>query len=623
MSKRRFEDFRVKVDFLLDIGRKDKSPIEGYRDQIVPIPKDFPQFTLLKELCAALTLRLGREISPSKMSNYRSPSNFPPEGVVHATARLYGFGGPADIDEAYAWWDQHWPSWWTSKPFEDVPEGHKRRDSAALFAEAYLAALKEGRLSFPAKPAPPKAAPSIEEAEAAVPLSPEMRRELELKTAIEALRGSRSIAEARRRKDSAFQLFDRFERTLGLMENVLASDVTDRVERLFRLYAPLEDDIGKIEAEGLAGCFDTLHGVKAGLDAINPMKPSSATRPGIQNDLMRGEELPHWQARQELLGELDAVERRLHEAMPILSREEKQRLSFDLEELRIILDRDPLPPEELSSVRDRLDAFNAKLDLLLRLRIATQLFMGVYAELLPPGAVFQDDERAPEMVVIRPGAFTMGSPPDEEGRDDDEGPQHKVGISRRFALGRYPVTVEEYYRFTDGSARAPAQDVKGNRGRYPVINVSWEDAEAYVAWLSELTGKGYRLPSEAEWEYACRAGTTTLYSFGNEITPEQANYDYSNDGTTEVGRYPENPWGLHDMHGNVWEWCEDYWNDNYEGAPVDGSAWLEGGDENKRVLRGGSWVYDPRNLRSANRSRDNTGDRDDDNGFRVARTLTP
>jgi formylglycine-generating enzyme required for sulfatase activity len=155
-----------------------------------------------------------------------------------------------------------------------------------------------------------------------------------------------------------------------------------------------------------------------------------------------------------------------------------------------------------------------------------------------------------------------------------------------------------------------------------VIEVSWDDAKAYVNWLKRETGHPYGLLSEAEWEYACRAGTTTPYSWGDEITPENANYGRNVGKTTEVNTYPANPWGLHDMHGNVWEWVEDCWNDSYQGAPSDGSAWTSG-DCSRRVLRGGSWFDEPVLLRSAIRFRNLTGLRvNGSGGFRVARTLS-
>src|SRR5512132_2381056 len=179
------------------------------------------------------------------------------------------------------------------------------------------------------------------------------------------------------------------------------------------------------------------------------------------------------------------------------------------------------------------------------------------------------------------GEFLMGSPEDEEGRFNDEGPQHRVTIGRRFAIGPYPVTFDEYDHFCAVTLRAKPADEGWGRGRRPVINVSWKDAKAYVSWLSQHTGKPYRLPSEAEWEYAARAGTTTRYTFGDAVTPKYANYSESEFGkTTEV--WPSwrctaatpNAWGLHDMHGNVWEWVEDVYHDSYKGAPTDGTAWI-------------------------------------------------
>jgi formylglycine-generating enzyme required for sulfatase activity len=199
-----------------------------------------------------------------------------------------------------------------------------------------------------------------------------------------------------------------------------------------------------------------------------------------------------------------------------------------------------------------------------------------------------------------------------------------VTIAQRFAIGRYPVTFAEYDRFCEARQREKPKDESWGRGRRPVINVSWQDAQAYVAWLSQETGRVYRLPSEAQWEYACRAATTTRYSFGDAITPDNANYGDSKLGrTSEVGAYRANRWGLHDMHGNVWEWVEDDWHENYQGAPTDGSAWkdAEAGDR-LCVLRGGSWGGIPGVCRSAYRVGIDTVIRDSYFGFRVARTLS-
>jgi formylglycine-generating enzyme required for sulfatase activity len=210
-----------------------------------------------------------------------------------------------------------------------------------------------------------------------------------------------------------------------------------------------------------------------------------------------------------------------------------------------------------------------------------------------------------EMVKIPGGRFLMGSPETEAKRDDDEGPQHYVNVPE-FFMGKYPVTQAQW------------QAVMGNNPSYfkgknrPVEKVSWNEATKFCQKLSKKTGRDYRLPSEAEWEYACRAGTKTPFYFGETITPELVNYNgnytYSNgpEGkyrkeTTDVGNFPPNSFGLYDMHGNVSEWCQDVWHSNYDGAPVDGSAWVNGGNSSRRVRRGGSWFDYPRWCRSANR----------------------
>ena len=231
----------------------------------------------------------------------------------------------------------------------------------------------------------------------------------------------------------------------------------------------------------------------------------------------------------------------------------------------------------------------------------------------------------PEMVVIPAGSFWMGC---VSGIDCSNAykPVHEVKIDS-FALSKYEVTFEEYDRFTDATGRAQAADAGWGRGRRPVINVSWYDAVAYAAWLSDQTGKTYRLPSEAEWEYAARAGTMTQYSWGNDIGTNRANCagcgsQWDRTKTAPVGSFEANGWGLHDMQGNVWEWVRDCWNDNYEGAPADGSAWLSG-DCSRHVRRGGSWNNEPWFLRSANRGRYGYTPRDRfyTYGFRIVRSF--
>ena len=230
----------------------------------------------------------------------------------------------------------------------------------------------------------------------------------------------------------------------------------------------------------------------------------------------------------------------------------------------------------------------------------------------------------PEMVVIPAGSFRMGCLSNDRHCSDREMPVHPVTIARPFAVSVHEVTFEDYDRFTYPNK---VDDAFWGRGRRPVINVSWDDAKEYVTWLSSETGAEYRLLSEAEWEYAARAGSTTKYSWGNAIGTNRANClldlcgDRWEDTTAPVGSFAPNGFGLHDMHGNVYEWVEDCWNASYAGAPSDGTPWLRG-DCARRVLRGGSWDV-PRDLRAAYRLRFTTGDQYNYLGFRVARTLAP
>ena len=229
----------------------------------------------------------------------------------------------------------------------------------------------------------------------------------------------------------------------------------------------------------------------------------------------------------------------------------------------------------------------------------------------------------PEMVVIPAGSFKMGCVSGIDCKEDEK-PVHEVMIDS-FALSKYEVTFEEYDAFTDATGRERADDSGWGRSRRPVIYVSWYDASAYAAWLSSQTGKRYRLPSEAEWEYAARAGTETVYSWGNSIDVNRTNCNgcaslWDTRGTAPVGSFAPNGWGLHDMHGNVREWVQDCWNESYEGAPTDGSAWLSR-DCYERVVRGGSWFWGPWKLRSAYRNDNSIDTQYQMLGFRVARDL--
>jgi formylglycine-generating enzyme required for sulfatase activity len=233
------------------------------------------------------------------------------------------------------------------------------------------------------------------------------------------------------------------------------------------------------------------------------------------------------------------------------------------------------------------------------------------------------------LIQIPAGDFLMGSPANEPERLAAEGPQHRVRLGG-FLLGQTPVTQAQW----GVVARWPKleldlkPDPSGFKGaRRPVEQVSWDDAIEFCRRLSQRTGLPFTLPSEAQWEYACRAGSTTPFAFGDTITPELANYDgnysYANgpkgeyrQQTNPVGMFPANAWGLQDMHGNVWEWCLDHWHDSYKGAPIDGNAWVSGGEQS-RLLRGGSWLGFPSFCRSAYRYHDQPDYAYGNVGFRV------
>jgi formylglycine-generating enzyme required for sulfatase activity len=245
-----------------------------------------------------------------------------------------------------------------------------------------------------------------------------------------------------------------------------------------------------------------------------------------------------------------------------------------------------------------------------------------------------------EMMLVPGGTFIMGSPPEELERRDNESPQHSVTV-QPFFMGKYQVT-QAQWRFVAQLAqvnRELEQDPSNFKGdNRPVDQVSWEDAVEFCDRLSQYTGRIYRLPSEAEWEYACRAGTKTPFHFGETITTDLANYDGTDnesmgwsgsygsgpkgvyrEETTEVGSFEvANNFGLYDMHGNVWEWCQDDWHGKYEGAPIDGSAWLDNEESsNTKLLRGGSWGHNPEDCRSAFRNDYNLDYYLNNIGFRV------
>ena len=289
----------------------------------------------------------------------------------------------------------------------------------------------------------------------------------------------------------------------------------------------------------------------------------------------------------------------------------------------------------------------------------------VKQSILPAVAIrrsFKDCDACPEMVEVPDGYFQMGTPPSYTIRNTNEAPQHTVRFAAPFAMGKFEVTVDQFAAFVDAtgyqpasqcgiyvldldqwvprpvSFRAPSYPVTG---AHPAACVNWNDVKAYAAWLKEKTGKPYRLPSEAEWEYAARAGTTTTYSFGEDDHPNPCEYAKLADastrlswrletcssnyghGTAPVGQHRPNNWGLHDMHGNLWEWIEDCWHDTYVNAPTDGSAWLAEGNCARRPNRGGSWHNPLLGLRVSRRIAIGAASANSHRGFRVARSLAP
>lgn len=248
--------------------------------------------------------------------------------------------------------------------------------------------------------------------------------------------------------------------------------------------------------------------------------------------------------------------------------------------------------------------------------------------LLRPKDVFRDCDVCPEMIVVPAGTFTMGSPPSEKGRTGDEGPEHLVAFARPFAVGKFSVTFGEWDACVAGggcNGYRPG-DLDWGRDRQPVININWNDAKAYVAWLSRKTGKPYRLLTESEREYVTRAGTRSAYWTGPVIAGSQANYNATAQNgpylrrSLPVDSYAPNAWGLYQVHGNIEEWTEDCYSENYNVSPTDGSPWVQS-DCRFRVVRGGSWAYRPVALRSADRAQYLPTYRGDTVGLRVARAL--
>ena len=277
--------------------------------------------------------------------------------------------------------------------------------------------------------------------------------------------------------------------------------------------------------------------------------------------------------------------------------------------------------------------------------VATQLLISArlakplnWAEELAvrPLDAFKECDVCPEMVVVPMGMFAMGSPESEIDREDNESPQHSVTFEKLFAVGRFAVTFDEWDAcVADGGCRGHRPSDNGwGRGQRPVVNIWWDDARSYAKWLSEKTGKTYRLLTEAEREYVTRAGTSTPFWWGTILSTDRANYDGDftypfgvgvkgefRRKTVPVDNFQPNPWGLFQVHGNVYEWVEDCWHQNYRGAPLDGRAWTEP-DCNRRMLRGGSWNFASWHLRAASRGATASAlDSPKSFGMRIARSI--
>ena len=280
----------------------------------------------------------------------------------------------------------------------------------------------------------------------------------------------------------------------------------------------------------------------------------------------------------------------------------------------------------------RLGRAHAAVIAAVMIAVAGVATLSTAARAAPAATTFADCADCPVMVRIPQGQFTMGSPANEPYRGAEK--QHRVTIASPFALSKYEITFAQWDAcVAHGGCGGYRPDDQGwGRGNHPVIGISWNDAKAYVAWLSKTTGKRYRLASESEWEYAARARTTTAFSFGTTINTTEANYDGSTaygtgpkgvnrEKTLPVGSFAPNAFGLYDMHGNVWEWTEDCWSDEYTAAtPANGAPYVQPKCAG-HVLRGGSWEDHPADVRSAARVGGGSDDQSWSDGFRVALSL--
>lgn len=289
----------------------------------------------------------------------------------------------------------------------------------------------------------------------------------------------------------------------------------------------------------------------------------------------------------------------------------------ELRHLRREVTKPSYQPKVVSERRRRLEVI--KVNLLQRTMLLTEALLGGAFPNMPTGTVFRyvAELWCPQFVMIPAGTFLMGSPHTEEFRWDREGPQHEVEFEQAFSFGRFAVTFDEFDHFCEVTGYERPKDSGWGRKRRPVINVSHNDALSYCEWLSYATGVRIQLPTESMWEYACRAGSKTAYSFGNSLSASEANFNMHHGRTLDVGSYPGNAWGLHEMHGNVWEWCLDRFHKEVE-KPSGVGVSKSGSFEAERGVRGGCWDNDVQNLRSAYRHADPISSCENYLGFRCA-----
>ena len=416
----------------------------------------------------------------------------------------------------------------------------------------------------------------------------------------------------RRLVDGVTLVLDRIE---GLGQGTL--DI-QRLARLSEQFESFAREASQRELKTIVSPFsldDFQEKLSRFRETIKEQNSTSITGATVPND-WQIDEVRHKKMLDDLFEEIKLRKSLLHKIPDPSIRLEALHI---FEELEIELHRHPLYLQHIDKIRDRLEKLDK--DIFHELIINCQLLLGKYAQRLEPGSIFRDARSTPEMVVIPPGRFEMGSQGDEG--QEGERPLHEVRIGYFLAVARYAATFGEWDEYTKANPQAHNPgDLGWGRDKRPVIDVSWDDVQGYLKWLKQESGHNYRLLSEAEWEYSTTAGTKTKYWWGDKITHDLANHDGGPGQTVPVDSFEPNPWGLYNVHGNVWEWCEDYWYSNYNNAPADGSPWLEsgGGDPSGRMLRGGSWISVYHDLRSRSRNWLNRGDRDVYVGFRVART---